>query len=139
MRIALPASIDAANFNAVRVMQFENGTWNDKTTDTPPRDFSTRIIYARLTTLSPIAAVSPLGPVVGTASISGRIQPIGGRSTSGAVISANPTTGPVATNFANPFGFYRINGLTIGQNYVIRGTSKRRRLAPPRCWPSSRA
>ena len=129
VRLTLPTAITATNFDAVRIMQFENGTWGDKTADAPPRDFVTRTIYAKLTTLSPIAAGSPLGPVAGLASVSGRILNAG-RLDPGTVVSFLPVAGIPVFSFANPGGFYRVANLAISETYIVRVASKRRRLPP---------
>lgn len=129
VRMTLPSAITAANFDAVRAMQFENGTWYDKTADAPPRDFATRTIYARLTTLSPIAAASPLGPVIGLATVSGRILTTG-KMDPGSLVSVAPISGTPLYTFANPQGFYSVANLTIGGTYIVRALSKRRSIAP---------
>ncbi len=129
-RLKLPANIDQANFDAVRILQFENGAWNDKTAATPPRDFASKFVYALISTLDPFTAASPIGPVVGMSAISGRLITSGGRGVPNAIITATSAGGVRVYAIANPFGYFRFKNLTTGENFVVSVSSKRFHFAP---------
>ncbi|MFN0277156.1 MAG: CHRD domain-containing protein [Pyrinomonadaceae bacterium] len=130
VRLTMPASIDQTNFNAVRIFQFESGVWNDKTALAPPRDFAARSVYALISSLAPIAAASPLGPVTGPSAISGRLLAPGGRAAHSALVTATSAGGSRIYSPVNPFGHFRFKNLPIGENIVIRVSSKRHRFLP---------
>jgi len=130
VKLTLPANIDQANFEAVRVLQFENGAWNDKTAVAPPRDFATKSVYAIISSLSPIAAASPNGLVMGTSAISGRLQTRDGRGVSGALVTAMSATGELTYAYSNPFGYFRFQSVRNGENYVLSVSSKRHKFIP---------
>ena len=126
----MPVNIDQANFNAVRVLQFENGGWTDKTAAAPPRDFAAKSVYAIVSTLDALTAASPNGPVTGTSAISARLITPGGRGVSSAIISARSASGSLSFAVANPFGYFRFKNLTRGENIVLAISSKRYEFAP---------
>lgn len=123
----MPASIDQPNFDAVRVFQFENGTWNDKTAVAPQRNFATKTVYALITSLSPIAASSSNGPVFGLSAVSGRLLRLrsDGRGVPSSFAILTSAAGERLYAYSNPFGYFRFPALTTNENYVIRVSSKR--------------
>ncbi len=125
IKINLPENITEASFNAARILQFENGSWTDKTIDTPPRDFATRTIYARVSMLSPIAAVTSLTTTAANVSISGRVLSANGRYASGALVFYIDETGQTRYAVANPFGYFRFKNVKTGEPFVFRVRSKR--------------
>ena len=130
VRLILPANIDQTNFNAVRILQFENGAWNDKTSEPPPRDFAAKSIYALLSSLDPIAAVSPSGPVTGTSAITGRLRTLNGRNVSNGFVTVGPAGETPSYAPVNPFGYFRFRNLPSGENVILAASSKRHRFAP---------
>lgn len=130
VKINLPESISEANFNAARILQFENGSWTDKTLDTPPRDFATRTIYARVSMLSPIVAVTSLTTSAANISVAGRVLSANGRYASGALIFYVDETGQTRYAVANPFGYFRFKNVKTGEPFIFRVNSKRFRFAP---------
>lgn len=70
-----------------------------------------------------------LGPTAAPASISGRVMDQSGRGIRGVAISVQGSSGEARTVVTNTFGFYRIEGLPVGQAYVLSATARRRSFA----------
>lgn len=130
VKFVLPQRIDAANFNAAQVFQFENSAWIDRTANIPPRDFATRTIYARVSQLSTFAIVSPLMQNSEFVNISGRIFSANGKSATGAIVTITDSNGQTRYAFANPFGYYHFQNVALRQTYIFRANSKRLKFAP---------
>src|SRR5258706_16219340 len=130
VRLTLPAGLTLANFTAVRVLQYENGVWADKTAASPGRDFTSKTIYARISSLSPIAAASPNGPVSTTASISGKLSNSQGGSVRIATITLTASGGGRSYTTVNPFGYYRFPGLIAGTTVLINISAKGKVFEP---------
>ncbi len=125
VKLTLPANIDQVNFNAVRILQFENGTWNDKTTAAPPRDFALKSVYALVNSFDPITAASLTGPVTGTSAILGRLLSPTGRAVPNTLVSIRPVNGSRVYALANQSGRFRFKNLPTGENFVVTISSKR--------------
>ena len=63
-------------------------------------------------------------PSAGTASVSGRVTSIDGRSISGAVVKLTSDTGVVFFARSNVFGYYRLDGLPVGRTYIATVAAK---------------
>lgn len=130
VKFTLPTRIDAANFNAAEVLHFENGAWLDRTANAPTRDFATRTIYARVSSLSAFAILSPLAQTAGNVNISGRILSANGKAVSKAIVTATDSNGQTRYALTNPFGYYHFRDVALRQTYIFRATSKRYKFAP---------
>ncbi len=130
VRFTLPIGIDSANFNAAQILQFENGAWIDRTASSPTRDFATRTLYARATSLSIFAIVSPLAQSPQNGTISGRMSSFGGRSVSGAVLSLTDANGQIRYALTNQSGYFRFRDVLLRDAYLFNATSKRFKFSP---------
>ncbi len=82
--IELGQDFDLSRFDAVRVWQYENGAWTDKTASVPLRDIATRTVYAEVSSLGIFAAAAP---VAATASVSGRVTTPSGQGLRNVVVT----------------------------------------------------
>lgn len=130
VKFTLPNDIDEANFNAARVLQFENGAWVDRITNTPPRDFSTRTIYARVQNLSAFAIVSPLMQTATSISLSGRALSAEGRYAAGVIVTFTDENEQVRYAVTNPFGYFLFKNVSVNEPFIFRVSSKRFQFAP---------
>ena len=130
VRITLPANLDAANFEAVRILQYENGVWADRTAAAPVRDFASKAVYASISTLSPLAAATRNWPITELRSVTGRLLTSGGRATLNTAMSVTSANGTKTQTFANPFGYFRFRNLTNGGTYLFNVASKRFKYSP---------
>ncbi len=129
VKFTLPARIDAANFNAAQILLFENGAWTDRTENTPPRDFPTRTIYAKVTSLSAFAVVSPLAQTPEIVNISGKITNNGGKPVSKAIVTLTDSNGQTRFALTNPFGFYHFRAVSLRETFIISVSTKKYRFS----------
>ena len=124
----LPSFTTAETFATLFVLHLENGTWVNRTTS---RDFATRTVCAGTTSLSPFA-IAPFVPTSANGSISGRVATLGGRGIPNAsiTITGGGLTEP-RRSLTNSFGFYQIEGLPVGQTYVVEVRSRRYLFSEP--------
>ncbi|MEJ7624607.1 MAG: carboxypeptidase regulatory-like domain-containing protein [Pyrinomonadaceae bacterium] len=120
----LPSTVSVSDFSSARVLQHENGNWIDRTSAMPPRDFVTRSIYARSTSLGTFAVV--LAPSV---EVSGEVRTPDGRGLRNAVVTMSNSQGDRRSVTTNSFGFYTILNVAAGQVYSVTVKSKRYRFA----------
>ncbi|HMS43170.1 MAG TPA: delta-60 repeat domain-containing protein, partial [Pyrinomonadaceae bacterium] len=130
VKFILPQRIDAANFNAAQVLQFENNSWIDRTANIPPRDFATRTIYARVSQLSTFAIVSTLVQQPANVNISGKMLSDNRKTTTGSLITMTDSNGQTRYAFTNPQGYYHFQNVPLRQTYIFRANSKRLKFAP---------
>jgi hypothetical protein len=69
--------------------------------------------------------VTSLGPSAAQASISGRVFDGLGRGVSGATVTTFDEVGSQRTVMTNTFGYYRLDGVTVGNSYVLMVKSRR--------------
>jgi hypothetical protein len=72
-----------------------------------------------------------IAPTAGEAAVSGRVMDASGRGISGATISLTATDGKVMSSRTNTFGYYRVDGVTVGETYIA-GVSAKRYIFSPR-------
>ncbi len=130
IKLTLPASVDLANFTAAQVMQFENGTWADRTLSSPVRDFATRSIYARISLLTPFVVVSSLTQSPSFVSVNGRLFRADGRGSNNVIVTITDGNGQQLSGVTNPFGYYRFRNVSARNAYLIRFASKRAIFSP---------
>lgn len=65
-----------------------------------------------------------------SAFISGRVVSSSGRGINGATVKLTDQNGLVRAVRTNSFGFYRIEQVSVGQNYVVSASHKRHRFSP---------
>lgn len=122
VRLTLPQNIDSSTFSSVRVRQYRDGAWVDVTTASPFRDFSTRTVYASVTSLGLIAAAWPM------VNISGRVVTPSGRGLRNAVVYVTDAQGLRRKATTSSFGNYSFIGIPGGQTYAVNVSSKRYRF-----------
>lgn len=123
VRLTLPQNIDSLTFSTIRVREYLNGVWGDVTANSPSRDFSTRTIYASITSAGSIVAAWP------TVNLSGRVTTPGGLGLRNAVVYVTDAQGVRRTTTTSSFGNYSFIGLPGGQTYAVSVSSKRYRFA----------
>jgi len=75
--------------------------------------------------------VTILAPTAADASISGRVLNNYGAAIQGAIVTVQDATGTPRTFYTNTLGYYRFDGLQVGQTYVVSVSSRRYRFATP--------
>lgn len=130
VKFILPERIDSANFNAAQILHLENGAWIDRTANTPPRDFATRTIYARVNSLGAFAVVSPLTQTAANTDVSGRILTSQGKSVARARITFTDNTGQTHFALTNQFGYYRFRDVALRGTYIFNASSKSYKFSP---------
>ena len=126
-------SIDQATFNKLRILHFENYAWVDATIlspSTPPPDFNTRTIYARVSSLSPFAVVQQLAPTAALVSVGGRVTTSKGRGIGKVYVTMIDPEGNSRTALTSTFGYYRFTDVPVGETYVLSVASKRYSFNP---------
>ena len=72
-----------------------------------------------------------LAPSAASASISGRVTDTNGRAIRGASITVQGMDGVVRRAMTNTFGYYRIDGLQVGESFVVTASARRYAFAAP--------
>ncbi len=70
-------------------------------------------------------AFQAAGPTAAAVSIRGRISTTDGNSVFRARITLTGSSGITRTAIANQFGYYRLDGVDVGQTYIVSVTAKR--------------
>lgn len=126
--IQVPSVTDLFTFNSLRILHYVDGVPTDSTIlapDTPSPNFSTKTICARVNSLSPFVVAESLAPTAALASVSGRVSTPDGRAIANARVLITGQNGRTRSALTNPFGFYRLDGITSGQSYVVAVSHKR--------------
>lgn len=76
-------------------------------------------------------AADALAPTASVASISGRIFTADGRGINSTIVSLMDQNGNPQTTISSSFGYYRFDGLPVGQTYIIEVRSKGVTFAVP--------
>ncbi|HEX2639174.1 MAG TPA: carboxypeptidase-like regulatory domain-containing protein, partial [Pyrinomonadaceae bacterium] len=71
-----------------------------------------------------------IAPTAGEASVSGRVADASGRGVYGARVSLSAADGKALSAITNNFGYYRIDGVSVGETYVAGVTAKRYTFRP---------
>lgn len=113
-------------YNGMRILHLENGQWVDRTvlSNTYPVRCA-----AGMTSLSPFA-IAYLTPTAAGVSVSGRILDGTGRGIINARLTLTDTAGTVRSAVSNSFGYYRFEGVPVGEAYVIEAKHRRFRFMP---------
>ena len=72
----------------------------------------------------------PTGPTAASAAISGMVFSADGFTVRNAIISLTDASGTIRNAISNPFGYYRLENITVGESYVVSVTTKRHRFVP---------
>ena len=83
-----------------------------------------------LTSYSDWTAGEPLPPTAANASISGRVTSADGRSVGRVTVMVTDSEGNPRTAITNAFGYYKVEGLLVGQTYVVGAQSKQFTFTP---------
>ena len=130
VKFTLPNRVDLAYFNAAQIFHFENGLWINRTVETPQRDFTTRTIYAKVSSLSAFAIVSSLPQNPQNIQITGRLSSSNGRAIAKGIVTFVDNNGQTKYALTNPFGYYRFQNVLTGGTYTFNPTSKNGRFSP---------
>lgn len=74
--------------------------------------------------------ISELEPSAAPVSLSGRVVDVGGRPVKGAILTAQDQEGNWWSATTNTFGYYRLEGLSAGDSFVVNVYSRRYSFAP---------
>ena len=80
---------------------------------------------------SDIGAFEMLAPTATRASISGRVVDRYGRGIRGAMVIVQGADGIPKTAYSNTLGYYRIDGLPVGESFVVTVSARRYAFAAP--------
>jgi hypothetical protein len=80
---------------------------------------------------SDIGAFEMLAPTAARASISGRVIDRYGRGIRGAMVMVQGGDGIPKTAYSNTFGYYRIDGLPVGESFAVTVSARRYAFAAP--------
>lgn len=69
-------------------------------------------------------AIGSLAPTAASVSVGGRVVSAAGHGIVNATISVIDMNGNTRTALTNPFGYYRIDGITVGSTYVVSAVRK---------------
>ncbi len=128
VRLTMPADMDQASFDAVRVLQPQNGVWIDRTAVSPLRDYAAKSIYASISSLGILAAALPGSTALVT--VSGRVTTpsgVGLRNVFVSLIDANNVRRTASTS---SFGNFVFSDVVSGQTYTLAVASRQYRFAP---------
>lgn len=120
-------SLTATAVNNLRIYHLENGAWVNRT--------AAGATYAALCTsglssLSPFAIAAVI-PTAAAVSVSGRVVAGDGRGIGNARITLAGANGETRTALTGAFGYYRFDGLTAGETYIMTAGSKRYQFVNP--------
>lgn len=107
-------------FAALRIFHLENGAWVNRTA---AANTYSSLCTTGVTSLSPFA-IGVLAPTAANISVSGRVYNSAGNGLSKVRISVTDTNGETRTVMTSALGYYRFEGLTAGQTYVISVAGK---------------
>jgi hypothetical protein len=120
-------SLTATPANNLRIYHLENGTWVNRTAVGAAHS---ALCTSGVTSLSPFAIVA-VAPTAAAVSISGRAVTGDGRGINNVRVSLTGANGITRTAITGAFGYYRFDGLTAGENYVMTAQSKRYHFVNP--------
>jgi len=80
---------------------------------------------------SDIGALEMLAPSAGQASISGWVTDANGRAIRGITITVQGMDGVVRRVMTNTFGYYKLDGLSAGESFVVTASARRYAFAAP--------
>jgi Tol biopolymer transport system component len=128
--LKVPAAISASEFLALRLMHGENGVFVNRTTQHVTNPDGTRFVCGEVGSLSPFTLARQLAPTAAHVSVGGRVSTFDGRGIARAIVTMTGSDGNVRSAISNPFGYYRFDGVEVGQFYVLTIRSKGHVFAP---------
>jgi hypothetical protein len=129
--LAVPASVSDEQFQRMRLLHGENGSFVDRTTHRTSEPGQQRYVCGLVTSLSPFALAERFAPTSSFVSVSGRVVTAGGfgiRNVSVTIVNAN---GEVKRALTSAFGYYRFDGVAAGQTYTMSVSDKRWTFSKP--------
>jgi uncharacterized repeat protein (TIGR01451 family) len=118
VNFSLTVKVNAAAANGAAIT--ENGT-SSSVSASPDPNGANNAVSATTTVLVPSAAAI---------SVAGRVITPEGRGVGGARVEVIDSNGQIRIALTNPFGFYRVDGLTAGELYVFSVRHKNYAFAP---------
>lgn len=114
-------------YSAIATNIANTGSYSWTVPSTPTTQGRIRVREAGFIDLAGISSSNftiSLAPSSSAASIAGRVLDREGRSVRGAMVTAVDANGSVFSAVSNSFGYYRIEELAAGQNYVLSARAK---------------
>ncbi|MEP6944628.1 MAG: LamG-like jellyroll fold domain-containing protein [Acidobacteriota bacterium] len=124
----IPSITDPTVFSKLKVLHSESGILADKTSS---YRFSTSVVCARTTSLSPFVIANGLVPTAANVAVDGRVTTADGRGIRSVRVTLTDHSGNVRTALTGPFGYYRLDDVEAGQTVVISVTVKHYVFAKP--------
>ena len=114
------------NANAIRWGTMYNFRFDS---NRPPQTMNATVGFFK--TGAPInIQVQVPSPAVSSVMVSGRVMTSSGRGVPYALVSISDSNGVVRTSPTNPFGYYRLTGITTGVTYTVAVLSKQYTFTP---------
>jgi hypothetical protein len=123
----LPA-LSAAQFANLGILHLESGFWIDRAV---AKNTAARSICASTLTLSPFAVAQVLSPTSASVSVGGRVLLGKGSGIANARLTLTGANGEAKTVLSNQFGYYRFDGVSVGETYILSVGSKRFQFEQP--------
>jgi hypothetical protein len=119
-------SLPNPQFANLRVYHLENGAWVNRTAS--GNTFPT-LCTSGVTSLSPFA-IAEFVPNAAQVSVSGKVTNSFGNGIRNAKVQMTDSSGNVRTISTNAFGYYRFEGVNVGETYVFEIRSKQFQFQP---------
>jgi Tol biopolymer transport system component len=129
--LGVPSSVTEPLFLQMKLLHGENGVLVDRTTNRITDGNGQRSVCGSVNSLSPFILASSLAPTAAQVSVSGRALTETGRGISNVQITLTDSSGGVRVARTNPFGYFRFQGVPVGQTYILSARSKNYIFAEP--------
>lgn len=129
--MAVPASVNKAEYLALRLLHGENGVLVDRTTNRYTAESGTRYVCGVVDSLSPFLIAFNLTPTSTNASVMGRVMTASGVGIRNAQVTLTGPGGAQRKMSTSAFGYYQFDNLTVGSPYIFTVRSGRFQFNEP--------
>lgn len=128
----VPNVVSSAVCSNLRLYHFENGAWTPNTNAAPVYNSTTQVctVSQTVSSLSPFAVIE-LAPLAANVSVSGRISTANSVGIRNAVVTLTDANGTIRAARTGAFGYYRFDGVAVGETYVFSVFAKRFNFTEP--------
>lgn len=123
--LPVPAAVDQPTYLGMQLLHGENGILIDRTSAHITNGNGIRLVCGVVQSLSPFALASVDAPSAAHVSVGGRVTTAGGYGIANAQITISSADGSRRLARTNPFGYYRFDDVSAGENYVLSVAAKR--------------
>lgn len=92
------------------------------------------VVYANTSTLTPMSSsgtIGVLGPSAASVTVGGRVRDLKGRGLSRVLVTMSDQFGATRSAITNTFGYYRFDGVLVGESYFVSAFGKGKQFEPP--------